>query len=194
MVRALVTGSDDRMASVAEQLFADGMEVVTAAGVHELAALDVGEKRIDVYVQLPVTVEPVGDTLVARLRSFLADGLLARFALVEHVMPTLAQNATVVLVSGNTTTAGAAVPDDERSRLALLHLLAHATRAELASRGVQVTVVNGARTDLEVARFARVAGEDPTARLIPEAPEQVSSKDYQDWRIEMMGMANTTAG
>ncbi|MHA6795119.1 hypothetical protein ACVGVM_16630 [Pseudonocardia bannensis] len=189
MARALVTGSGERVAAVAERLYAEGLEVVTAAAANELDDLDLG--RIDHYVQLPVAVRPLGETLVGRVRSFLSDGLLGRFALVERVLPVLVESATVVLVSGNTP--GASLPDDEHSRLALLHVLAHATRAEMATRGVQVTVASGSRTDFELVRFALRGGEDPAARLangsaMGEPPEEITAKQYEDWRTEVMGL------
>ncbi|NMH96325.1 hypothetical protein [Pseudonocardia acidicola] len=186
MVRALVTGSGDRVAEVADRLSAEGLEVLTAADAAQLDDLDL-DGPIDHYVQLPVTVRPIGDTLVGRVRSFLSDGLLGRFALVERVLPALADGASVVLVSGNVP-AGAALPDDQHSRLALLHVLAHATRAELAARGVRVTVASGSRTDLELVRFALRGGEDPAARLVAEPSEQISAKQYEDWRTEVMGL------
>ncbi|GEL19631.1 hypothetical protein [Pseudonocardia asaccharolytica] len=171
---------------MAERLAAEGMEVVTAGDFAELAALDL-EAGLDHYVQLPVAVHPAGQTLVGRVRSFLSEGLLGRFALLDRLLPVLTSAKTVVLVSGNTP-GTTALPDDEHSRLALLHVLAHATRAELAPHGVAVTVVNGARTDIEIVRFALRGGADPTARLVGEPGEQVTSKQYEDWRTEVMGL------
>ncbi|MFC5994779.1 hypothetical protein ACFQE5_11210 [Pseudonocardia hispaniensis] len=191
MARALVSGSGERAKRVAERLAAENLEVVTAASVAEFAALDL-EAGVDYYVQLPVVVQPAGENLVGRVRSFLSVGLLGRFALVERLVPVLTRATTVVLVSGNTPRSGA-LPDDERSRLALLHVLAHATRAELAPYGVAVTVVNGARTDLEIVRFALRGGEDPTARPVVEPGEQVSAKQYEDWRTEVMGLVQVDA-
>jgi hypothetical protein len=183
MARALVTGSGDRVAAVAELLADEGLDVATATGLDDLPDLG-GLHR---YVQLPVEVQPTGGTLVGRVRSFLSEGLLGRFALVDRLLPVFDESATVVLVSGNTPTT--AVPDDGNSRLALLHVLAHATRAELGGTGAQVTVVNGSRTNLEIARFALRGGEDPAARLLPAEPAPpVSDKQYEDWRTEVMGL------
>ena len=87
MKRALVTGSGDRVAVIAELLAGEGVDVM-AADPSEVDSLDLG--RIDHYVQLPVTVHPVGESLVGRVRSFLAEGLLRRFALLERLLPVLA--------------------------------------------------------------------------------------------------------
>ena len=186
MARALVTGSGDRVAAVAELLRAEDLEVVTAAAPTAPDAVEPGP--IDHYVQLPVIVRPTGETLVSRVHSFLSAGLLGRFALVERLLPALAEGATVVLVSGNTAATESALPDDESSRFALLHVLAHATRAELASRGVQVIVASGSRTDRELVRFALRGGEDPETRPARERAEEISDEQYQDWRTEMMGL------
>ncbi|HVL83952.1 MAG TPA: hypothetical protein VM367_06645 [Pseudonocardia sp.] len=184
MARVLVTGSDDRVSAVAGLLRDEGHEVVTAGRAEDLPG---GNAPFDHYLQLPVAVRPTGDHVVGRVRSFLTGGLLARFALVEHVLDRLADGATVVLVSGNTPE-GAALPDDEQSRLALLHVLAHATRAELAARGVGVTVASGGCTDAELVRYALQGGEDPRARLVTEPPEPLSEVRYEDWRTEVMGL------
>src|SRR6185436_17038368 len=110
-----------------------------------------------------------------------------RYLLVDRLLPELAEGATVVLVSGHSP-AGTAVPDDEHSRLALLHVLAHATRAEVGERGVRVTVAAGTRSDAELVRFALRGGEDPDARLAAEPAGRVTDTQYQDWRTELMGM------
>src|SRR3712207_3114263 len=121
MARALVTGTGDRVAAVAGLLTARGVDVLTAGSAGELPADVVGGLGgVDHYVQLPTAVRPDGATLVGRVRSFLSEGLLGRFALVEQLLPVLTGAATVVLVAGNTPTA--ALPDDQNSRLALLHV------------------------------------------------------------------------
>lgn len=191
MAQALVTGSGDRVSAVAGLLAEAGHEVRTATGLAELDALgDIG--GIEHYVQLPAQVRPVGETLVGRVRSFLTDGLLARYTLVERLLPAFAQRATIVLVSGNTPTE-AMLPDDDQSRLALLHVLAHAVRAELAQHGVQVTVANGARSDRELVRFALRGGADPTVRLTDKSADVVTDEQYQDWRTETMGLRSGLA-
>lgn len=183
-----MTGSGDRVAVIAALLAAEGVEA-TAADPSGVDGPEPG--GIDCYVQLPVTVHPVGESLVGRVRSFLAEGLLARFALVERLVPALAEQATVVLVAGNVS--DAVLPDDASSRFGLLGVLAHATRAELAARGVRVTVAAGSLTDAEVVRLALHGGAD-RADPIGEAPAgEVTDKQYQDWRTEVMGVHSAYA-
>ncbi len=191
MARALVTGSGDRVSAVAGLLAEAGHEVHTAAGPEEFDTLG-GIGAIDHYVQLPVQVRPVGETLVGRVRSFLTDGLLTRFAVVDRLLPAFVPGATIVLVSGNTPTE-TMLPDDDQSRLALLHVLAHAVRAELAQHGVEVTVASGARSDRELVRFALRGGEDPRARLTDKPADVVTDEQYQDWRTETMGLRSGLA-
>jgi hypothetical protein len=182
MRRALVTGSGERVVVIAGLLAGEGVDV-TVADPSEVDGLDPG--RIDHYVQLPVTVRPVGDSLVGRVRSFLAEGLLGRFALVERLLPALAEHATVVLVAGNV--ADSVLPDDESSRFGMLAVLAHATRAELAPRGGRVTVADGSQTDSQLVQIALRDGEGRSGGLSEAPPGTATDKQYEDWRTEVMG-------
>ncbi len=188
MARALVTGSQDRVAAVAAVLGDKGVDVLTASSDGDLDALDLAS-GLDHYIQLPVTVQPEGENLVGRVRSFLSAGLIFRYAVTERVLPVLNDGASVVLVSGSTLQGAAALPDDKQSRLALLHVLAHACRAEVAGRGVRVGVVSGDRADTELVSYALNGGTDPSAALVREPAEAVSAKQYEDWRTEIMGLA-----
>jgi hypothetical protein len=145
-----------------------------------------GGDGFDFYIQLPVTIHPDGDTAVARVGSFLSAGLLARFSAVDRVLPVLAPGATVVLVSGNTPDE-ASLPDDQHSRLALLHLLAHAARAELATKHAEVKVVSSQRSDQEIVHYALGGGEDSPPH--PDLEDRArAATAYQDWRTEVMGV------
>lgn len=175
----LVSGSADR----AQRL----CELLKEAGADPVAGTDSAQSvpGLDFYIQLPVTIHPEGDTVVARVGSFLSAGLLARFRAVERVLPVLRPGATVVLVSGNAPDE-MSLPDDQRSRLALLHLLAHATRAELTTRQVQVKVVSSQRSDQEIIQYALGADHPQTQRDSHERTSAASA--YQDWHTEVMGL------
>jgi NAD(P)-dependent dehydrogenase (short-subunit alcohol dehydrogenase family) len=177
----LVSGSTDRAQRLSELLTKAGADPIVVTDPAELTQRAGGE-GLDFYVQLPVQIHPEGDTAVARVGSFLSAGLLARFSAVEQVLPRLNAGANVVLVSGNTPDE-VSLPDDQRSRLALLHLLAHATRAELASKQVQVKVVSPKRSDDEIVRFALGAVDEQGRQDSREA-----ATAYQDWRTEVMGL------
>jgi hypothetical protein len=179
--RVLITGSPDRVETLAK-----GFERAGDEPVH-LDDLGPGAGAIDRYVQLGTTVPARGETVVRRVHSFLSDGLLERFALVERVLPLLADNATVLLVGGNLS-AETAAPDDQAARLMMLRVLAHAIRADLAPKRVRVRVITGGRSDEEIAEFALSGAKDPRAELpTVDAPDSAGS--YEDWRIQVLGLA-----
>jgi hypothetical protein len=181
----LLSGSADRAQRLSDLLKDAGADAVI---ITDPAALpgEPGGDGLDFYIQLPVTIHPDGHTAVARVGSFLSAGLLARFSAVDRVLPVLAPGATVVLVSGNTPEE-VSLPDDQRSRLALLHLLAHATRAELASRHVEVKVVSSHRSDQEIVHYALGGDEDTHPHQNPQERASAATA-YQDWRAEVMGL------
>jgi hypothetical protein len=182
----LLSGSTDRAQRLSDLLRDAGAEPVIITDSVELSG-GRGSKDVDFYIQLPVTIHPDGHTAVARVGSFLSAGLLARFRAVDRVLPALAPGATVVLVSGNAPDE-LSLPDDQRSRLALLHLLAHATRAELASRHVEVKVVSSQRSDQEIVHYA-LGGSDDTHPQRDQQKRSNAATAYQDWRTEVMGLA-----
>ncbi|TCK24857.1 hypothetical protein [Pseudonocardia endophytica] len=182
MARALVTGSQDRVVAVAAVLAEQGIDVVTASVVTDLDGADLS--GLDHYIQLPVFVEPEGDNLVGRVRSFLSAGLISRYTFTERVLPALNPGAHVVIVSGSSVRGDLALPDDRSSRLALLHVLAHAVRAETGDRQVEVSIISGARNDADV--VAHAIGATSASRTHEQA-ETVTAKQYQDWRTEIMG-------
>jgi hypothetical protein len=181
----LLSGSTDRAQRLAELLRDAGADPVI---ITDPAALpgELASDGVDFYIQLPITIHPDGDTAVARVGSFLSAGLLARFRAVDRVLPVLAPGATVVLVSGNTPDE-MSLPDDQHSRLALLHLLAHAARAELATKHVDVKVVSSRRSDQEIVHYALGGGDD--AQPHPDLQDRAKAATaYQDWRAEVMGL------
>lgn len=181
----LLTGSADRTQRLSELLKDAGADAVVITDPAALSGVPDGES-FDFYIQLPVTIRAEGHTAVARVGSFLAAGLLARFSAVDRILPVLAPGATVVLVSGNTPEE-MSLPDDQRSRLALLHLLAHATRAELATKHVEVKVVSSQRSDQEIVHYA-LGGDNGTHPHRNPRERASTATAYQDWRTEVMGL------
>jgi hypothetical protein len=187
----LITGQRDR----AERLRAlfeahDVRGIVSTKPTEPLP--DAAQEGLDYYVQLPVTVAGEGDTAVSRVGSFLTNGLLARFTSVQNVLPLLNTSATVVLVAGNLP-AELTAPDDRHARLALLRVLAHCARADLASRGdsARVVVVGAERSDEQILQHALTGRADPEARLAPPQPAPTNldvARAYVDWRTEIIGL------
>jgi hypothetical protein len=180
-MRALITGSTERVDALSKAFEQAGAEAVTLADLGPDCA------AVDCYVQLGFTVPARGDTVVRRVRSFLSDGLLERFAIVERVLPLLADSATVLLVTGNLSSEGAA-PDDRAARLMILRVLAHAIRADRAPQHIRVRVISDERTDSELVEFATTGEKDPLT-VPPGATDEIfGDGGYQDWRTEVMGL------
>lgn len=185
----LLSGSDARVGEVADALRAAGAEVLTAGDPGQLREVLAGvpEDGLAGYVQLPVTVQLEGASVVPRVRAFLQGGLLSRFDAVEAVLPHLADDARVLLVAGNTTQAGKDLPDDRAARQSLLEVLAHAVRADTSSRAVRVQVVDR-RSPTELAEMALKAVA-PVSPAVADLRDREGELSYDDWRTEVLGMA-----
>jgi hypothetical protein len=180
--QVLITGSPGRVEAVAKLFAVAGVEQVT------LAQLGPGASALDYYVQLGATVPAHGDTVVRRVHSFLNEGLLDRFAIVERVLPMLADDAVVLLVAGNLP-AEMAAPDDQAARLSLLRVLAHAMRADLAPRRTRIRVISSDRGDEEIVEFALTGAKDP--QVAPSVSDDgAPGASYEDWRIQLLGLAH----
>jgi hypothetical protein len=190
--RALITGAEPLAGAVAAALRQAGVEVVVTEDVQRVAEAVAGLEpgSVDTYVQLPISLASRGDTVVARVRQFLSEGLLARFQAVEAVLPVLAPGAHVLLVPGTTPLDAGDLPDDRRARLALLEVLAHAVRADGSASRVRVrvhTVSSGRGADELAAVALGRGGTEPAAVADLQAREPEMS--YEDWRTEVLGLA-----
>lgn len=187
--KVLVSGSDQRVAELAEALRQAGAEVLAVDDPAALpaAAADLPAGSLQGYVQLPVTVPLEGESVVRRVRCFLEGGLLSRFDAVQSVVPALADDARVLLVAGNTSSVGKDLPDDRVALLALLEVLAHAIRADTASARVRVHVLDQRSPD-ELAQAVLRAAE-PVRRDLADLRRREVDMSYDDWRTEVLGMA-----
>jgi hypothetical protein len=188
--KALVSGCDDRVEQVAAALGRGGAEVISVGAPAELLNVAAGldPDSLSYYIQLPVSVDVAGSTLVGRVQTFLEKGLLARFAAADAVLPALREDATVVLVSGTTAIDGGGMPDDRAARFALLNVLAHAIRAEKAPGVMRVRILGADTTAAEVAAVA-LRTERPRLRAMAHLQAREAEMSYADWRIEVMGLA-----
>ncbi len=191
--KVLVTGSPDRVDPVRQVLVAQGMDVVAVDRLEELAGVAAGipPGSLQCYVQLPVQVSSISTTVVARVRDFLTQGLLARFDAAIRVLPLLAADATVVLVAGNSP-GETGVPDDQRARLALLRVLAHSILAE-ALGDLRVTVLDRRPgSPEEVAKLVGDRGPVPL-RTVADYADYRPDVSYDDWRLEVLSLATMEA-
>jgi hypothetical protein len=188
--RALISGAEPLAGTVASALRQAGVEVVVTEDVRRVgeavAGLDPGS--VDTYVQLPVSLASRGDTVAARVRQFLSEGLLVRFEAVESVLPVLAPGARVLLVSGTTPLDAGDLPDDRRARLALLEVLAHAVRADGSASRVRVSTVSSGRGADELAAVA-LGREQAEPAAVADLQAREPEMSYEDWRTEVLGLA-----
>lgn len=182
--RVLLNGKPEMTTAVGAALRAAGAEPVL---------VDMGFSQTEggpfaAYVQLPVSVEASGTSVVERVERFLTDGLLARFRTANRVLPALGDNSRIVLVAGNTPSAGEApeVPDDQQAREALLRVLRHAIRADLSPRTAWVSLLGGDASADTIAAAA-LSEVDPEGGG-PSGSVEDRGRGYDDWRVEMLGM------
>jgi hypothetical protein len=186
----VVTGVAEQVAAVSEALRRRGAEVI---GVDDLVKLDAAlagfsPGSLDGYVQLPIHVAARGDTVVERVRNFLHDGLLARFAAASTLMPAMSDGGRVVLVGGNTLVEASA-PDDQDARLALLNVLAHAIQADESGTSTDVRVLPHDELAEHIAAVA-LGAEPAREQTLAELLEREPPMSFDDWRIEVMGLVN----
>ena len=183
--QAVVSGTGEWATAIARALEIAGCGVATVETTEDLPAAAAGfaPASIDAYVQLSKPLPTRGGSVTARMRNFLADGLLARFDALDAVLPALAPGAAVVLVSGNKPQEHLQA-DDHRARIALLKVLANAARADGHDRDVRVVVIAPDTPAEEVA--ALVAHGPRPAPSAAELSEFRPDLDYADWRLEVM--------
>lgn len=182
----LITGSTTAVPAMAEAVTTAGATPVIASTQSELdaALADVAKGELQYWVQLPTAVTHQGDTVTARVHSFLEMGLLSRYRTAETVLPYLSSKARVVLVAGNTNSESSA-PDDRSARLSLVHVLKHAMRADTA----QTVEIQVASPNTEPAAVAATLLKGTALK------EHLGDRDgavdpglaYDDWRVEVLG-------
>lgn len=193
MGKVLITGSTQNVAAVSEAVTAAGGEPLPATSSDQLAeiikAMEPGS--LHHYVQMPVNVQLSGATVTGRVRTFLQDGLLARYRASEALLPILADDASVILFSGNVN-AESSAPDDRAARLSLVHVLRHAMRADKASPMFNVQVALPGMDLADVAKAA-LTGQALPVHHGEDHPEEAVDPGlgYDDWRTELLGQMGT---
>jgi hypothetical protein len=188
--RVVVTGAAEQVAAVSAALREAGAEVFAVDDLGKLGAATAGlaPGSLDCYVQLPVQVAARGDAVIERVRNFLEDGLLARFAAASTILPTVSDRGRVVLVGGNTPVEATA-PDDQSARLALLDVLAHAIQADKLAIGFGVRVLPHDESAQHIAAVA-LGGEPTREQALASLRAREPEMSFDDWRIEVMGLVN----
>lgn len=185
----LITGSTNALNEAADAVRAAGGDVVTASAPAELAAAleAIGKGNLKHFLQMPESVkgEPAA-TITSRVHEFLKQGLLSRYRTAETVLPYLADDAQVVLVSGNVN-AEAAAPDDRSARMSLVYVLKHALIADKNSEAFSCRIADPG-TPADVLADAILNGKSLGNEARHDAAVAVDpGLDYDDWRIEVLG-------
>lgn len=188
---ALVTGSSERVAAIAEALERVGFAVTAVSDRKEVARVCAGFEpgSLDCYVQMPGRILPQGDSVVRRLEEFLTQGLLARYRAAAAVLPALGAHAMVVLVTGNHPSESG-LPDDQAARVSLLRVLAQAILADSAHTEVRAAVVEQGRSATDIAEIVQ---QRPPQRLrvVSDYVEETADISYVDWRLHVLELAST---
>jgi hypothetical protein len=180
MPHFLISGIPALVGDVAAELRENG---ATAMEVPDIAdvPLAVAGSTFDGYVQLPASFTVSGDTAVARVHHFFADGVLARFGAVAAALPTLRAGARLTFVTG-VLPPEVSTDDDVAARAALMRVLGRAARAD-GPAGLRVSTLGSGSTPQEIALTALGRG---SGRATPA--EEVDGGSYADWRVELLGM------
>ena len=183
MPRFLVSGIGALVSDVAAVLHGHDVEVV---GVDDIADVPqvcaaAGPGAFDGYAQLPATFTVDGDSAVARVHRFFADGVLARFPAVAAALPALVPGARLTFVMG-VLPPEVSTEDDVAARAALVRILGHAARAD-APGGLRVSVLRSGSSPKEIALTLLGRGGGSSSLT-----DSLSDEAYADWRIEILGL------
>ena len=188
--KVVVTGATEQVAAVSAALRDLGAEVTAVDDLGKLGAAVacLAPGSLDCYVQLPVHVAARGDAVIERVRNFLEDGLLARFAAASTILPAVSDSGRIVLVGGNTPVEATA-PDDQSARLALLDVLAHAIQADQLATRFGVRVLPHDESAEHIAAVA-LGGEPTREQALASLRAREPEMSFDDWRVEVMGLVN----
>jgi hypothetical protein len=181
MPHFLISGIPALVGDVATVLREYGSTTVEVPDIADVprACAEAGE-LFDGYVQLPATFTVSGDSAVARVHHFFAEGVLARFPAVAAALPTLASDARITFVTG-VLPPEVSTEDDVAARAALVRVLSRAAQAD-GPAGLRVSALGSGSTPKEIALAA--LGRNPEW----EALADVDGASYADWRVELLGM------
>jgi hypothetical protein len=184
MTSVLVSGDKRLIDNVAAALDRPEVSVVRAERLVDLPGIcaESGSGCFDAYVQMPANFTISGDTAIDRVRNFYAQGVLARFTALRDALPSLKPSARVVFVLAQLP-GEVGTQDDRNARHALVRVLARAAAADIAEGRLTVSVQESGLAPSEIAAIALGEFHEHDALL-----ERLSSLDYDDWRVELIGL------
>jgi hypothetical protein len=192
----VVTGSSERVEEVTAALQRGGVAASEIVALTDLSALattceSVEPGSVRAYVQLPVIIASEAPTVTARFRDFLTRGIVARFDAAATVLPTLANDAVVVLVGGNTPAADTPA-DDQHARASLLRVLRWGLLADTPQRGTKVVLTTATAGPDEISGLA-LSGPPGQAQRLAALDLDNPDMGYDDWRLAVLSLASVDA-
>jgi hypothetical protein len=188
---AVVTGSAARVDDVAQAMERRGVMVVRIDRAEDPGpvAAAIADGSVAYLVQLPGDVPSPRTTRVAALSDLFRRGVMSRFREIDALLPKLATNGAVVLVTGETVEE---LASDEypHAPTCLLEMLADAIVADMAPAVVRATVVSHCHSADEIAEAALACGpqhDEVMAGFATRAPEM----SYDDWRLAYLCRAGS---
>ncbi|MDQ6618061.1 MAG: hypothetical protein M3083_25775 [Actinomycetota bacterium] len=187
---AVVTGSAGRVAEVAEAIERRGISVLRMDRAKDLAQAGeaVGARSVDYYVQLPDDVASPNTTKAGALAALFGGGLMSRVCEVDVMLPKLAPQCAVVLVTGETVE-DLSTPEYPHAPTCVLEMLANAIVTDLSPSVVRTTVVSHRHSPDRIADIALATGPQRAALMAGYAA-QAPEMSYDDWRLACL----TTTG
>ncbi len=185
MKSVLVSGDKRLIDEVAAALDRPGVSVTRAESLADLPGIcaDSGPASFDAYVQMPANFTISGETAIDRVRDFYAQGVLARFTALRDALPSLQPSARVVFVLGSLP-GEVGTQDDRNARHSLVRVLARAAAADIMEGRLTISFQESGVPPGEVAAIALGEIHRQDALL-----QRLSSLDYDDWRVELIGLA-----
>ena len=186
MANVLISGMAEQATQVGDALRSRAVDVTE---VHDLDQISkvcaaAGPESFDSYVQLPATFTVRGETAIARLHHFYAEGVLRRFTVLAAVLPTLRNPGRVTFVLGHLPI-DVSTRADQEARHALVEELGHAARADAGNGALDVRMLDWGATPHDIALVA--LGKDP---FHEDLLNRLSDMSYAEWRVEVLGLVS----
>ena len=190
MPTALITGSPDRVPDVTIALKAAGFDILAAGSVSADDVFDLEANSVDCYVQLPDGQSHAAGGALRRTRDMIASELRSRFDPAANLLPQLAPQATVVLVTDGPEPAdGTAMAGfDQQVLRTLVGVLAESIVRDCGRAGVRARVVGGDRTPEEIAALACHRPPEPLAWWLYAGIDP--ELHFADWRTQVLCLAS----
>jgi hypothetical protein len=190
---AVVTGSAARVDDVARAIEDRGVRVlrIDRDGDAVATGADLLPGSVEYYVQLPDDVVSPRTTRAGALGALLGAGIMGRFREVDTLLPKLAPDCAVVLVTGETVEDLSSL-EYPHAPTCVLEMLADAMVTDLAPSRIRATVVSHEQSAQRIAAIALATGPKRAAVGAGYAA-QAPDMSYDDWKLACLSAAGPGA-